>query len=85
MSNDNMTIIYGSTVDYQDEYTDGFQAFWAGKTQRSNPFKQNPNSNQFKMWKMGLENAKRVNRDGATFGLDYEKMKAQYKSRHTNK
>jgi len=83
--NDDMTITYGSTVKYSDEYRDGFQAFWSNKTQRSNPYKNKPKSNEFKMWKMGFMNAKITKESGRTFGLEYEKMQAQYKSRHPNK
>jgi hypothetical protein len=37
---DDGSITYGVTSRYSDEFRDGYQAFFAGKDKRSNPYKK---------------------------------------------
>ena len=74
-----MTITKGINSPYQAEYLNGYQAYWSGRDQRSNPFKKQPQSDQYKMWKMGFLNAKQVEETGQKYGLNIDKIREQYK------
>lgn len=80
-----MTITYRDRSPFADIYKNGYQSYCDGKTQRSNPFKHNPNSNEFKSWKMGFLNAKQVAQDSVKEGVKIQEIIESIKNRHKNK
>ena len=75
-------IINGESVPYIHQSVDGWQAYCAGRTQRSNPYKRKPDSEEFKAWKKAYEDAKDADERGM-MGGDYKVMPiAAYWNRH---
>ena len=75
----------GKRVPYLEEYVDGWQAYCVGKTQRSNPFKRKPDSEEFKKWKEAFLNAKSAEENGAMSPEYKEEIAKHYYERHKNK
>ena len=75
----------GKRVPYLDEYVDGWQAYCVGKTQRSNPYKRKPDSEEFKKWKEAFLNAKNAEEKGAMSPEYKAEVAKSYYERHPKK